>query len=46
MIRIDAHQHFQGYATHPDHPVWMTADLSALLVRRIMPSSQVSSAGA
>jgi len=27
MIRIDAHQHFQGYATHSDHPVWMTADL-------------------
>jgi len=27
MIRIDAHQHFQGYATHPDHHIWMTADL-------------------
>jgi len=27
MKRIDAHQHFQGYAAHPDHHIWMTADL-------------------
>jgi len=29
-MRIDAHQHFWNYAAHPDHYVWMTAELAIL----------------